>query len=127
MNRTERLGDALRLLRESRGLSQRSVAEALGVEPSVVSGWERGRRQPSLKRFGQLADHLEIDLGDLDDALALTGRPAGRRGGDEEEVPLEPRRLARRLVGRGGRLPLDPSEGELARLLQALLNLVGRA
>ena len=67
------LESALRCLRGSQGLTQRQVATALRVPPSTVSAWEMGRRQSSLERLGQLADLLELDLGDLDDALELAG------------------------------------------------------
>jgi DNA-binding XRE family transcriptional regulator len=33
-------------LREFQGLTQKQVAEALGVTPGAVSGWEKGRYEP---------------------------------------------------------------------------------
>ena len=33
-------------LRRAQGLTQAQVAEALGVTPGAVSGWEKGRYQP---------------------------------------------------------------------------------
>ncbi len=39
----ERLGDRIRALRERQGLSQSALAAKLGVNPSTVTRWERGR------------------------------------------------------------------------------------
>ena len=41
------LSDKLKELRSKYGLSQRQVAERLGVSPSIVSGYETGERTPS--------------------------------------------------------------------------------
>ena len=100
MARMDALSDALLLLREARGLTQRQVGAALGVDGSVVGGWERGKRTPSVSRLGQLADVLDLDLGELDDALELAGgRPVlGRRRFLSWE-DLDPVRLARLLLG----------------------------
>lgn len=126
MSRFETLPDALRLLRESRGYSQRQVAEAVGVHPTAVGSWERGERWPTLKRFGQLADFLDLDLGDFDDALEIAGwRPARRRRPPAAAEPdLDPRRLARRALRARGALPFDAAESELTRLLASLFALM---
>ena len=50
-----------RLLRERARLSQREVAQALGVDPPTVSRWESGSRTPSgrfLERYLELLDRL---------------------------------------------------------------------
>lgn len=52
---------ARRALRESTGLSQRDIAQALGVSICAVSLWERGVRQPRpamLQRYVELLDRL---------------------------------------------------------------------
>lgn len=41
------LSDRLKGLRDKYGLSQKQVAERLGVSPSIVSGYETGERTPS--------------------------------------------------------------------------------
>jgi transcriptional regulator with XRE-family HTH domain len=116
----EHLGSALRFLRNSRQLTQRATAAALGIPPSTVSAWEMSRRQPSLERLGQLADLLELDLGDLDDALELAGAfPLPRR---QPEVVLAPQRIAQVVLGQQEIAPRDP----LKVLLEQLFALVGR-
>lgn len=46
----------LRAARVSRALTQRQVAEAVGVTPADVSRWESGRVEPSAKYRYPLAD-----------------------------------------------------------------------
>lgn len=126
-SRFDTLHDALRLLREQRGYSQRRVADALGVEASAVGSWERGKRPPPLDRFFQLADLYDLDLADIDDALEMAGSPP-RRGRRQAiaDADLTPRRLARLLLDRRGEAGLDPAENELVRLLDALFALADR-
>jgi transcriptional regulator with XRE-family HTH domain len=51
----ERLTDARRRL----GLSQRKMAEKLGVDPTTLMGWERGRHQPTEKSLGLIERALQ--------------------------------------------------------------------
>ena len=53
---TERLRNA----RKSRGLSQAELAQRAGLEPSAVSHFEAGRRQPSFHNLRKLADSLGV-------------------------------------------------------------------
>lgn len=41
------LPEKLKLLRSKYGLSQKQVADKLGISPSIVSGYETGERTPS--------------------------------------------------------------------------------
>jgi len=65
MKNNHRLGEAVRIRREGLGLTQRSLARKLGVEASLVAFIESGRRKPSLKLVGRLADILGLDRLDL--------------------------------------------------------------
>lgn len=49
-------GQNLRAARDLRGLTQREVAEAIGVSPMDVSRWETGRVEPGRKYRHVLAD-----------------------------------------------------------------------
>ena len=51
----------MRSRREGLGLTQRSLAQKLGVEASHVAFIENGRRRPSLKLVARLADVLGFD------------------------------------------------------------------
>ena len=61
----ESLGDRLRQARTKRGLSLRSVAQALGVSASLISQVEIGKTQPSVSTLYALASHLGVSLDEL--------------------------------------------------------------
>ena len=122
MARMDTLSRALRLLREARKLTQRQVAEALGIEPSVVSGWERGRGSPSVRQLGELAEVLDLDLGDLDDALELAGGPPRARWRQPRvDSGLDPGLLAQHLLGPHRGVEGDRAERTLTQLLAAVV------
>ena len=58
-------GQELRRSRESKGLSLRSVATAVGVSPSLLSQVETGKTQPSVSTLYALVNHLGISLDGL--------------------------------------------------------------
>ncbi|MGQ2915565.1 helix-turn-helix domain-containing protein [Microbacterium aurantiacum] len=62
---SDSLGARLREVRTARGLSLRSVAQALGVSASLLSQVEIGRTQPSVSTLFALAAHLGVSLDDL--------------------------------------------------------------
>jgi transcriptional regulator with XRE-family HTH domain len=49
------LGERLQQQRQLKNLSQKQVAEAINVSPSVVSNYENGERTPSLESLVSLA------------------------------------------------------------------------
>jgi len=59
------VGGRLRIARRSVGLTQKQLAEALGVEPITVSRWERGVTTPSLPRLRRIAEVTETTVSDL--------------------------------------------------------------
>lgn len=75
-------GKRLKKIREERGLSQETLAIALGVSRETISKYEREERFPSLDRaisiaiffnvsllyLAGLTDHEYLDLSTLDDA-----------------------------------------------------------
>jgi transcriptional regulator with XRE-family HTH domain len=65
MRNSNQFGDTVKRHREALGLTQRSLAQKLGVEPSHVAFIESGRRKPSLKLLARLADVLDLDRQDL--------------------------------------------------------------
>lgn len=54
------LGNRLRELRESRGLSQKMVSIKLDISQSSVSDWEMGRKTPPVKTICQLAEMFGV-------------------------------------------------------------------
>lgn len=61
--RTElRIGDRLREVRETRGMTLRELARIAGVSESLVSQIEHNRVSPSIETLLAIADALELDL-----------------------------------------------------------------
>ena len=59
------MGGRLRTARRSVGLTQKQLAEELGVESITVSRWERGVTAPSLARLRRIAELTETTVSDL--------------------------------------------------------------
>ena len=55
-------GNILRELRQSKGLSQSSLATALGVQKAAVSSWERSITFPSILYACDIADYFGCTL-----------------------------------------------------------------
>jgi transcriptional regulator with XRE-family HTH domain len=60
-----KVGQFLKARRQALGLTQRSLAQKVGVEASHVAFIESGRRKPSLKLVGRIADTLALDPQEL--------------------------------------------------------------
>jgi transcriptional regulator with XRE-family HTH domain len=63
------LSDRIVSLRKQRNLSQRDIAQALGITDQTVSNWEQGRSEPRLtiRQVILLCRILNCYLTDLDD------------------------------------------------------------
>ena len=59
------MGDRLREARQARGLSLRTLAERLGVSPSLISQVETGRAKPSVSTLYAIVTELGISLDEL--------------------------------------------------------------
>jgi transcriptional regulator with XRE-family HTH domain len=93
-------GATLRALRVRAGLSQRCVADRVGIPASVLSAYERERREPGLLVAGQIIEaigcRVRIDA-------ALDPQVQAQRLVQvlelAEALPFRPRELARARVG----------------------------
>lgn len=70
-SRFDKLGAALRLLRRRDGRKQRQLAEAAGMTPMMLSGYEKATRVPTLESLGRVLDALGLPLASLDEALDI--------------------------------------------------------
>ena len=86
------VGSELRRVRESRKLSLRNVASAVGVSASLLSQVETGKTQPSVSTLYALVNYLGISL----DGLMGTSRPGsapfGLSSGSAVPEPSDGRR-----------------------------------
>lgn len=56
---------AIRMVREQRKLSQKELAQRLGVSPAAISHWETGRRIPDANDLVAMAKALGCKVDDL--------------------------------------------------------------
>lgn len=68
------LGPALRRLRMHRGLRQYEAARTAGVTKAMLSAYETGKRNPSIRTLDCLLTALDASLGDLHLALVADRR-----------------------------------------------------
>ncbi len=59
------VGNKIKELRQAEGLSQKQLAEKMGVNNSLVSWWETGRCEPNFFSLILLADTFNISLDEL--------------------------------------------------------------
>ena len=56
------VGKRLKALRESIGLSQVKMAEAIGSTQSSINRYENGQSTPSVELFRRYADYFDVSL-----------------------------------------------------------------
>src|SRR5437870_7532462 len=99
---TTKRGEFLKARRAALGLTQRSLAQKLGVEASHVAYIENGRRKPSLRLVARIAATLGLDPQEL---LVLV-RPEARAllSRTESEPRKRPPRSWQRFIENGALL-----------------------
>ncbi len=63
-------GRKLKELRNEKGLTQKDIAEAVGVAISTYANWEQGRREPSIFDIYGLMEAFQVDANELFDQRA---------------------------------------------------------
>lgn len=61
------LQEKIKELRLNSGISQKKLADAIGVAQSSINYWEKGQRTPSASAAQKLADYFNITLDELYD------------------------------------------------------------
>ena len=67
-------GTTIRLLRESRGMTQAELAEKIGVGNKAVSKWETGKGLPDISLLQPLAAALGVSLIELMNGVTVANR-----------------------------------------------------
>jgi transcriptional regulator with XRE-family HTH domain len=71
-----RLGQTIRAIRETQGLSQKEVAEAAGIDQSYLSMIESGqRRNPGMSIMSRLAQALQVSMDELAERAGYLPQP----------------------------------------------------
>lgn len=60
-----KIGKFIAECRKQKGLTQKDLAEKLGVTDKSIGNWENGRNMPDLSLFKPLCDELDISMNDL--------------------------------------------------------------
>ena len=71
----EKVGKLIRALRTQRGLTQKNIADALGISNKTVSKWECGLGCPDLDLWPELSVILSADMGQLMEGEIIRNRP----------------------------------------------------
>lgn len=67
-------GEAMRRLRDRKGVSQKQMAEAIGVSPAYLSALEHGRRgKPSFDFLQRVAGYFNIIWDEAEDLFITAG------------------------------------------------------
>ena len=65
------LGEKIRQIRKSKGLTQEKLAELIGIDNKHLSRIEKGRHMPTYNIIRKLAKVLEFDIYQIDDMNIL--------------------------------------------------------
>ncbi len=79
----DRFNENLKIARERKGLSQKDIAESIGVAKSTYSLYESGNREPNVQTIKKIADILNVSA---DELLGINDEPqtiAAHFDGDE--------------------------------------------
>ena len=60
-----KLGQIVRQTREAKKLTQEKLAESAGLDPTYISGIERGLRNPGIQNVAKIAKALGITTSEL--------------------------------------------------------------
>lgn len=61
------LAEKIKELRTSKKISQKKLADSIGVAQSSINYWEKGQRTPSIEAVQKLADYFNTTLDELYD------------------------------------------------------------
>jgi transcriptional regulator with XRE-family HTH domain len=113
-------GQAIRQIRRQRGLTQKAMAEALGVSPAYLSALENGKRgRPGFDFLQRVAGYLHIIWDEADDLFRVAAISNPRVVVDTSGLAPEYTALANRLAAEIRDLPSET--------IQQMTNLLSNA
>ena len=95
-------GERIKAARKRAGLTQKEIADRLGISSSSIAQWETGTRKPKAETLQRLADALGVSMLDLDERFAWQpDREISITVPQEEDLREEVKALAYSLNQRG--------------------------
>lgn len=76
----------LRRFRRERGLTQKELAQKLGLSTSTIGGYESGQRKPDIKTLVRIAELFDMSV---DRLLGIDDHRRLRSGHDDSHTKLE--------------------------------------
>jgi transcriptional regulator with XRE-family HTH domain len=89
------LGDRLKKIRISAGLSQKEAGQNVGVSDATVSNWEKGIFEPPLSYLEYLAENFNCDLNWLLTGIEKSSQPPNEQSRTVAELEKENYQLLR--------------------------------
>jgi transcriptional regulator with XRE-family HTH domain len=94
-------GDAVRLLRQKKGVSQKQMAAAIGVSPAYLSALEHGKRgAPSFEFLQRVAGYFNVIWDDADELFGIAALSDPKVVLNTSGLPAAHTAFANRLAGR---------------------------
>jgi transcriptional regulator with XRE-family HTH domain len=56
------IGDNIRRIREKKKITQKNLAETMGVSRQAICMWETGKREPKMKTLGRISEAFAVPL-----------------------------------------------------------------
>lgn len=118
-------GERIVYFRESKGLSQKALAELAGITANRLYYYEKDKREPDVETIKAIASALNITGDDLlGTPWATKKAPASEDAGEEEKVQMVVQGLTRLLVEAGWIAPgADLSDAQLRTLASYVIGL----
>lgn len=81
-------GEKLVYYRNQKGMTQKALAEAMGITPTRLNYWEKGKREPDVEMIRLLAEALDVS------ANVLIGFEAKEKASASEEAEARESEIA---------------------------------
>ena len=113
------VGKRLKALRESIGISQVKMAEAIGSTQSSVNRYENGQSTPPVELFRRYADYFDVSM---DYIFGRTDNPQGKLYEYKPKIQQNDPQMQKFVE-----MCFDPDSPMNARLKETLLQMLGEA
>ena len=113
------VGKRLKALRESIGLSQVKMAEAIGSTQSSINRYENGQSTPPVELFRRYADYFDVSM---DYIFGRTDNPQGKLYEYKPKIQQNDPQMQKFVE-----MCFDPTSPMNARLKETLLQMLGEA